>query len=160
MCQYKPLSLQHWSGQELAFGFHPLWNHPIAGKDNQMTRRSDFQPAICCCWLSLWSQAICWELSLLSPDHVCKNNPRRVTNSSAGHQKENNHDINNHLKTQPGRICRQQQPTFNLTQEPYRALQLSKKVPIKARVWYRLALSVGNCRTSPIYFFSIFTWAL
>lgn len=111
-------------------------------------------------FLSLWSQAICWELSLLSPDHVCKNNPRRVTNSSAGHQKQNNHDINNHLKTQPGGICRQQQPTFNLTQEPNRAVQLSKIVPIKARVRCRLALSVGHCRTSPIYFFSIFTWTL
>lgn len=49
----------------------------------------------------------------MSTDPVCKNNPGRVTYISAGHQEGDICDINNHRETQPDRICRQQQPTFD-----------------------------------------------
>lgn len=63
---------------------------------------------------------------------VCKNSPSQVTYSSAGHQEENISDINNHMETQPGRICRQQQLTFDLTREPGRAVPTEARAQCKA----------------------------
>lgn len=90
-------------------------------------------------WLSM---SIRPEQLQLSPNYVYENNSSGVTYSSAGHQEENNPDINNHRKTQPGRICRQQ-PTLDLTREPSKAVQLSTKVSIKAKVQFWLALYGG-----------------